>query len=502
MIATRCGGCAGLLAVMAAMGCSRSDPPTDVRAEPESSAVVSPQTSSSAASVAPKPTLPPTLAPSPLKLDGLEGAHVTIHTIDGAVIAATERTLYRLTDDGSTEKLGSIPKGSRAIGDNQINRVFGQWPDEVGASYNSLNGRAPIPSYHPIIGKGGWYTFAPGGGLGMFAGVARSGETTTIAGYDMAEGYRIIKVRGPLIKPRFTLMTKVGCELPEVDLVGGVKPAVTPYEYASTRAGTIVSVGSHCKGPPAAEIWRKPKAIAREGDEPSGEPKPFEPSTIISLKPWWSGDSHGSDLLRGPDDTLYIVAHREAPILRYRAGEITPLPKLPLGHVRAFVSPQGELFASNGQSLYELRGEAWKLRAELSFPTDHSALVKLGERFLAIGAGGLVELKPGARTLLDPAAESVECTTPFIYLFDARHKTPKHYRFPQTAKKMSTFAQLDAIELVDFERGRRRVGIKAHDWQAAKAAWAHVLKTMPDEHPRLLCFAPDKPRVLKVEPAP
>ena len=91
------------------------------------------------------------------------------------------------------------------------------------------------------------------------------------------------------------------------------------------------------------------------------------------------------------------------------------------------------------------------------------------------------------------AAAPEACATPLVYLYEVSWKNEKNYSYPSTRKALSTFAEVDAINLVEFEDGNhRRLGITVSSKAQGEAVVAHVKATMKDESPRLLCFKPEK----------
>jgi hypothetical protein len=165
------------------------------------------------------------------------------------------------------------------------------------------------------------------------------------------------------------------------------------------------------------------------------------------------------------------------------------------------VSPEGTLHASHGRALYELVGERWDKRVELLWSHRDLGWARLGDGFVASREGKLYRLKPSPSIALDPKAKTADCDTLFLDLFLVNAETGKRYRFPDTAKGLSSFAHLERIKLVDYEHEGRRVGVVAADWQTAKALYAHVETALPEEDGRLICFAPTAPRVLEVKAA-
>ena len=128
-------------------------------------------------------------------------------------------------------------------------------------------------------------------------------------------------------------------------------------------------------------------------------------------------------------------------------------------------------------------------------------LHRTGERFMANYGGTLYELKETDSISLDPQAKTVDCQTPFVHVFDVSDKTQKSHRFPDSAKRLSTFAHLDRVKLVEFQLDGRRIGITARIGTPQKAVFEHARKTNPMHQPRLICYAPSEPRVLEVKPA-
>jgi hypothetical protein len=481
----------GIAACMSfVLACSQEEQKREVAPEPLPSGAApsaTPSASSSTASKAPpKPPEPPTLKRVVLELPEVEEA-VSLHTIDGAVMVATKRRVGRLVGK-KVEWIGKIPPGSKFIGPTRVRRVVGKWPEEVAAIYHNDNGRAPSPTYFPLKGDGGPYEFSSGGGSGWVAGAARRGETTTIAGYDLYKGHHIVKVRGPMVKPALRPADADGCEAPKFAIAKEGFPAVPSSSYTATRAGTIISLGTYCKTKGAAlEVWQDPTKA----------------STIISVAEQL-GEYHAyqTELLRGRGDTLYVVPPGKRPILRYHDGKVSALPKLDGVRHGTFVSPHGALFASDGLNVFELVDGGWVKRFELDWSDHYLRFAKLDDHFLAVSAATIYELQETKPIALDPKAASVDCDTPMVHVFDVSDRTQRGHRFPDSARRLSTFADLDRVKLVDFRHeGRRRIGITADDWETAKAVFAHARKTNPMHHPRLVCYAPAEPRVLEVKPA-
>ena len=471
-----------------ALGCSKDEPPVAAR-ELVPTATTTATASASAAPQRPPP--PPTMAPVAMHVEDIqEGDGAWLHTIDGAVIVTSLNRVGRLLAEGDgVEWIGKIPKGGPPLGDNTIRAVTGQWPEEVAVVFHTSEGRAPQPTYFPVKGDGGWFTFADGGGAGMVYGSARSGETTTIAGFDMVEGDRIAKVRDPMVKPQFARAETQGCEgnPPNSFNSKKVMPAVAPWRYTATRAGTIVSFGRHCKDDDAAaiELWRKPT----------------EPSEIINIQKWFVHGSYlSADLLRGKGDTIYIVGNLKDVILRLKDGVVAPMPDVPFGRRDAFVSTDGTLFATNGRMFFELIEDRWEPKFQLAWALP-MGLASMGKRFFGARDGQVNELKPTASIELDPEAGGVSCPTPLVHVLDVVDKTPKNSDFADVQQHLAAFEPKERLKLVDFLHGVRRLGIVADDWNTARAVWRHLHQSMSDHDVRLVCFEPTEKREVKLTAA-
>jgi hypothetical protein len=80
-----------------------------------------------------------------------------------------------------------------------------------------------------------------------------------------------------------------------------------------------------------------------------------------------------------------------------------------------------------------------------------------------------------------------------VYLYEISSKNDKKFTYPTTRKALSSFPEVGAISLVEFEDGYRgRLGITVTSKAQGEALIAHLKETMKEETPRLLCFEPPK----------
>ena len=101
-----------------------------------------------------------------------------VYAVEGALMVVEGRKVGRIAK-GEIEWLAkAIPEGGPAFGENVIRSVHGYWPDGIGAVFTTSNGRAPMPTYQPLTGKGVQHVAGEGGALGSINGVAHVGEST------------------------------------------------------------------------------------------------------------------------------------------------------------------------------------------------------------------------------------------------------------------------------------------------------------------------------------
>ncbi|HRI71137.1 MAG TPA: hypothetical protein PK156_43190 [Polyangium sp.] len=91
------------------------------------------------------------------------------------------------------------------------------------------------------------------------------------------------------------------------------------------------------------------------------------------------------------------------------------------------------------------------------------------------------------------------CTSPFVHLYDVSSENKPDFTFPTTRKALASFPEVADIGLVEFYQDRRRLGITVKSKAQGEAIIAHIKNTMPKENPRLICYQPEKPRVIDIQ---
>lgn len=469
-----------LIAASLAMACSEPADPVAREATPSGTG---PSSASAADSAAPpEASASAAIAPGPAPIPTLVGEDVpaladttslTLYRANRDLLIATEKKVGRLSAGNVEWSAGVFPGDSMALGPTALNWVGGEWPDRIDVTFSYANPRSPVPSYWPLTGKGGTVAFAPGGGGGVIAGVARVGETTLVAGWDFMDGQRIMTARGPALRRSFT-PASTACKPGEVTIpeFGPAPTAVHSYAFGATPAGTLLSIGSHCdKRGIAAEIW-----------DDKGQAK------IVSLNDVGKGLDYGIDILPGQGDSAYLFESGKG-IVAFESGSFKQLPSLPRPPRNAFVSGDGQLFANDGTALHRLDAGAWVLVGHLAWPTTFGSIAFQDGAFWVTQGGRLKKLVPGKSV-----AYSEGCATPFVYLYDVSWKSEPTYTFPTTRKALSTFPDVAKLKLVEFNEGARRLGLIVPSKEVGEAAIAHVKANMKDEDPKMLCYQPSSTR--------
>jgi hypothetical protein len=403
-----------------------------------------------------------------------------VFAVEGGIVVAEATRAGKVAGDG-IEWLGKIPKTTPGIGDNIIVNVVGRLPDEVGAIYETAQGRAPEPTYIAITGKAATHIEAPGGGAGvLFA--TQVGGSTVVAGGSNFEGFHILTVRGPKLPRRFT-PANTSCKPDEIFrtfLAPEANPALEPRAFQSTTEGTMVSLGNLCeKRGPSAEVW----------DKATGT------SQILDLGAWWQRTSYGTSLLRGSGDELWAFSDPFHPVLHYAGGKFEALPLLDAPIQIVFVSPSGELHAyTSARTLYRFADGKWSAIGRTAEPAPPRAT-------MAIDSGG--GLWEGANDKVYRLRETSRaralvteppCASWLVYLYEASTNNSANYGYPTTRKALSSFPEAADIGLVEFGNYPRQVGVTVKSRAQGEALIAHVRATMKDEAPRLFCHQPEKPR--------
>lgn len=473
----------GLVAVSAvlytaACGSSKeSAPQKDSNAAGAASAAVSGTSSAGAVAAPPEAPKPAVVRTFALERFAPEGSRPeSVFAIDGALMVAERHRIGRVVGE-KIEWVGEIPKEIPGFGRNRVESVQGAWPDGVDVLYRTDNGRAPVPTYVPLTGKGKPFVTGEGGSLGRIVGLATVGESTILLNslHGLSQGW--ISVRGPAVAPVRTTPAQAGCE--QGSRYWPDPPAVVAYDLEASRAGTLMAVGLFCDTEtPAAEIWDK-----------GGKPR------IVDLTPWIKEKDAGYSIgiLRGQGDELWLVGSTR--ILRYKDGTIEPLPKIGDAVPRAFVSAAGHLYGSDGRGVHRFDNGKWTLIGRFPWQPAFHRIVVDGEAFWASDWDAVYKLVDGP-----DVAYRDDCKTPFVYLYDVSSDNGKDFTFPSTRKALSTFPEVGDLELVEVnEWGKRRLGLTVKSRQQAEAVIAHVKENMKDEKPELLCYEPNEPRKIEMK---
>ena len=303
--------------------------------------------------------------------------------------------------------------------------------------------------------------------------MARLGDSVIAAALSSRE-VEFKTVRGTAVRKPQT-PDQAGCkegEVPKYDVTPQA-PAITPKVVESTPEGTLVSIGMLCeKRGPAAEVWDK-----------AGKPR------IIDLSRFWKKISYWPKLLKGAGDELWAFSDGWTPVIHYKNGEFEAVPTLERPIQNVFVSPSGKLHANDGRTIHRYEGDKWVPVARLAVPASFSQMAIDEKETIWVADSAVHRLRPTTQGAAAPEA----CATPFVYLYEVSWKNEQKYTYPSTRKALSTFAEVDAIGLVEFDDGHhRQLGITASSMAQGEAVVAHVKATMKDESPRLFCFKPEK----------
>ena len=109
---------------------------------------------------APKPKLPPVLT---AKAIDTEESGLSLYTIANGLAVSDGLRVGWLSEGKITWAEKQIPPKLPNVGDNRIQRVYGEWPDRIDVVYTNMNGRVMAPTYFPLTGEGHVRVFAEGG---------------------------------------------------------------------------------------------------------------------------------------------------------------------------------------------------------------------------------------------------------------------------------------------------------------------------------------------------
>lgn len=464
-----------LVSSIVSLGCGNKAAPKPEKEAPPPAVTSAAPTASAASAIAPAvKTIPRLLAE---KIKPKEGKPGRLYPIEGAIMVDDGQRVGRLVGD-DVEWIGSIPKDSPGLGQNELTDVLGRWPDLVAAVYRSGNPRASQPTYHPLSGKAGSHRVGPGGN-GMIYGVARIGDSIILAGHDYIDGHLMLTVQGRPVARIRQKEVPAGCKLPQERRLWKMDDAAVPATaIGSTRAGTLVTLGSFCgDGPTAAEVWDK-----------DGK------SRIIKLDQWWKKLPYGTKVLTGSGDELFVYSGPFLPMLRYHDGEFEALPLLDRPVRAVLVSPSGKLHASDGSFIHRYEGGKWTPVAALPDVGDQSSLA-LDENGTFWGYGA-AKLREGEGVPL-PAP----CEKPIVYMYESAYvnNAQVNFTYPTTQKALSSFPEVASIALLEYGQSYdKHLAVEVESRAQGEAVIAHVLTTMPDERPKLFCYTPESPRRIPI----
>lgn len=449
----------GFLAALSS-GCTRTPP--EAKEPPPAAVSVTEPTSRPASSASAAQADPiPTLVAEKFAPAGTSPSEV--YAVEGG-IAVTEGVRVGLVTGEAIRWVGGIPeKGYRK---NTIRSVVGRAPDLVAAVYAGGKRRIPQPTFQLLTGKKELIQ-----GFNWMHGPARVGETVFVV-TEVGSGPEIIPVHGPRLARHLITRAEAGCDPGEVTW-RGKGPAVVPRALESTPAGTMISLGTLCEErSEAAEVWEK------DGN-----------TRIVDLGQWWKSGSYASDgswLLKGEGDELFACPGGwNDVVLRYKDGELSALPELERRIADAFVSPQGQLHASDGKIVYRVeRGKwvpAWILPAGV---TIRALALDAQGTLWASGGGSVYRLRPGP-----PAPLDTECPTPFVHLHAAREAEGTLY--PAISAALAAFPEAASLGLVEFGSVySRQVGVTVKNRAQGRALVAYLATEMPGKDPRYFCYEP------------
>ncbi|NUO49724.1 MAG: hypothetical protein HOV80_12790 [Polyangiaceae bacterium] len=472
-----------LLIAVALVACGPSkeqaaaEPAPSQAAASTASASASPSTTSSAAAAVTPPAAPPVLVPVE-KHDSKEG-YRGVWTIDGALVVTSGPKVGKVTDE-KVEWFGSLHSPGPGWESIEVISLSGRYPGSIDATYALRNGRAMMSGWEAVSGKVEGEKYREDFGIMFFAGMARVGDATFIAG----SGYHgtVFQLRGKTIDRAPTSPADGGCTKDEIEKNSPVRTdaAIDPWAYGSTQAGTIISIGNLCRERGVhAEVW------PANGDKPK----------IVSLEKLVHKE-YLIEILTGPGDTAWVVDGELPRLIEYKGGEFRTLPALPRKMVDAAVSNDGTLYVTDGTKIYRLKGDAWDHVGSLAWSTDFYSFAAYDGALWTVSGGGLYRLEPGKGI-----GYTDDCKTPFVRLYDVSDKSELGYTFPTTTKALSTFADVEKISLVEYNESNRRLGITVPSKEIGEAVIAHVKANMKGEDPDLVCYVPKRPSVIKIAKA-
>lgn len=427
-----------------------------------------------------------------------------VYAIDGAVVVVFETfkedlgviKLGRVVGD-TIEPFGRVGSKFSATGGRGVTNVGGYYPDGVDVYTRDMGGRIYAPGVYAATGKGKDLGFGGAGGGARIDGVARVGETTLLSGWDQFAGLWALELyRGPPHKIVRKTRTEMKCLPPgdEAFMWMGSKPtvAVDPRVFSATRAGTILSLGQLCRREgtgdltPVAEIWTG-------NDEKSR----IEDLSSVMGKSTGFGWGFGAFLGKG-DEMWYGAAESEyvssGPLLHYKDGHFEMVAPPGKQIVNMTAAPSGELYVSDGETLFRRDDGKWTPIARFDWPRAFETFAVYEGTVWVSTNDQVFRLKPGRG--VEPRDD---CPSPFVYLQDVKPERAAKERYPNTTAAIASFPEAADLSFQAFTEGNRpRIGVSVKSNAQGKALIEHLRPLLPDISPKLVCYAPDKPRKIPI----
>lgn len=465
-----------VIAPFALLSCSKSETPPPSPDPPTNAASAAP--SASAASV-PREAVKsiPTLVLEEFAPAG-QSKPEAVFGVDGAVLVTHGQRVGRIVGDGIEWLKEAIPPTVGGPYGTQIDSVEGRFPDAIDVLFSSDSVRMPMPSYMPLTGKGRPISLALGGQPAGYLHLAHVGESVLLYGWVYGTGIEFSTVRGPKLLQKQQSPAEAGCKPGEVELGDffPYKPAIFPRALAASRSGVLATAGPLCEmRGPTLEVWEN-----------------SEKSKLVDLTPhikdmgWWPR-------LLGGKDEIWLYSGKRNPIVQYKGGEVSALPRLEVPISHAFVSASGELHALAGASLSRFGNGKWTEIGRLSWPMIFRTMVIDGDSMWASAGGVVYRIREGKGWSF-----ADDCKTPFVYLYDVNPGNANGFTFPGTRKALATFPSVAEIELVEINEGSRYLGVVVKNKEQGEALIAHVKANMKEESPLLICYEAKKKRVIKI----
>lgn len=478
---------AGLVGSLVVAGCKKDASPTpEPEKAPVSSASPVLMTSSSAKAAIPLPDPGPpkdipTLVAEPFAFQG--GTPQGIHLLDDGTLAVTENDrVGRLVENKIEWLPQSVPVMPLGVPRAAAYWVGGRWPDAVDVmTTSSTDGRVMLPTYHALTGKGRTLIHDAGSALSSVVGIARIGESTLI-GASEANSSSFATVRGPKVIRNRKSFSEGGCSKDEQD-TEAYEPerfAVSGRGFGTTGAGTIISMGMLCvRRHGMLEVWEKDNTSSK----------------LIEITPHVSYvDTTTSQVLPGKGDEAWLRPNADE-VYRYIDGRVEKVPQVPNGAERIFMSPKGQLYASNKWGIHRWETDHWVPVAQFVWE-DASAyfVVDAQDRFWRNAQQSVTLMREGKSVSVNDA-----CTTPFVMLYEVTNVSPPGWTFPTTRKALASFPEVTDLTLVDFTDGKRRLGVGVKSKAQGEALITHLKTAMPKETPRLMCYEPKEPHKIEIQ---